>query len=107
MVQANFHKITEHMKLSGNKSIRLLAKALGFSKSAVHHHHQQKVNRRSGILGAEFFETVDEQKWILQFVAATILVFGVVASVGSDRIALLVDFHLPFKNLSSYMLIID
>jgi hypothetical protein len=42
-------------------------------------------------LGADFFETVDGQKWILQFVAATILVFGVVAGVGSDRIALFIS----------------
>ena len=90
MIQSSFHKITDHMKLSGNKSIRLLAKAFGFSKSAVHR-HQQKVNRRSGILGADFFETEDGQKWILQFVAATVLVFGVVASVGSDRIALFIS----------------
>ncbi|NQY74432.1 MAG: hypothetical protein HRT90_06680 [Candidatus Margulisbacteria bacterium] len=90
MIEDSSYKITEQMKSSWHKSVRLLAKSLGFSKSAIHR-HQQKVNRRSGILGADYFETADGQKWILKFVAATILVFGVAASVGSDRIALFIS----------------
>jgi hypothetical protein len=90
MIRNNFYKITEQMKLGGNQSIRFLSELLGFSKSAIHR-YQQKINRRSSILGADFFESRDGQKWILQFVTAAILVFGIIAGVGSDRIALFIS----------------
>jgi len=90
MIKGSLYNITEHMISSSHISIRLLAKSLGLSKSAVHR-HQQKVNRRSAILGADFFETQDGKKWILQFIAASILVFGIMAGTGSDRIELFIS----------------
>ncbi|MDC0534736.1 hypothetical protein OAO18_02890, partial [Francisellaceae bacterium] len=55
------------------------------------HRHKQKVEARSKIEGAHFFETVDGQTWILKFVVASIMIFGILCGVGSDRIALFIS----------------
>jgi len=87
MIKNNHYSITDYINSYGKKPIRYLSKILYFSKSAIHR-HQIKVAKRSAILGAEFFETAKGQQWILHFVAAAILIFGIVAGIGSDRIAL-------------------
>ena len=59
---------------------------LGLSKSSVNR-SQQKISKRSHIDGAIFFETDEGQKWLIKLVVATIFVFGIIAGIGSERIA--------------------
>ena len=87
MIKNYLHKVNNYVEANGKKSVRFLAKQLGYSKSAIHR-HQNKLERRSSILGSEFFETENGQNWIFQFIIASILVFGIICGVGSDRIAL-------------------
>jgi hypothetical protein len=90
MIQNNLCKVTKYLNESAKSSCRSAAKIFGLSKSSVHR-HQQKVEARSEIEGAHFFETVDGQAWILKFVVASIMIFGILCGVGSDRIALFIS----------------
>jgi len=90
MIQNNLCKVTKYLNESAKSSCRSAAKIFGLSKSSVHR-HQQKVEARSEIEGAHFFETVYGQAWILKFVVASIMIFGILCGVGSDRIALFIS----------------
>lgn len=87
MSKNKISKLADYVKNSSTKSCRKLAAAFNTSKSSIHR-RQKKINARSGIAGAAFFETEEGQSWILQLVVATVLVFGIIAGIGADRLAL-------------------
>ena len=87
MIQNQLCKVTKYLNESAKSSCRSAAKIFGLSKSSVNR-HQQKVAARSAISGAPYFETADGQRWILEFEVASIMIFGILCGVGSDRIAL-------------------
>jgi hypothetical protein len=70
----------------GTDTCRSIGSKLGLSKSSVNR-SQQKINNRSDVDGAAFFETKDGQQWLIKMVVATIFVFGIIAGVGAERIA--------------------
>ena len=86
MAVSSLGKLTDFLKNNGEHSCRKLAKIFDTSKSSVHR-KQQKINGRSHIAGADFFETEEGQQWLLRLVVATILVFGIIAGIGAERIA--------------------
>lgn len=87
MSQNIISKIVDHVNKNGSQSCRKLAELFKQSKSSIHR-TQQKVNARSGISGANFFETEEGQHWLLRLVVAVIFIFGITAGIGSERIAL-------------------
>ena len=82
MIIDNIIKIVQF----GKNTCRSIGDKLGLSKSSVNR-SQQKINKRSYIDGATFFETEEGQKWLVKLVVATIFVFGIIAGIGSERIA--------------------
>lgn len=82
MIIDNVIKIAQIVK----DTCRAIGSKLGLSKSSVNR-SQQKINNRSNIDGATFFETAEGQQWLIKLVVATIFVFGIIAGVGSERIA--------------------
>ena len=77
----------EAIKKLGKQSLNSLARLTGASKSSVH--RQQKViAARSHHPGADFFETTPGQAWLHKLFVALILVFGICADVGGDRLSL-------------------
>ncbi len=86
MAVSNLGKLTDYLNNNGKHSCRKLAEIYDTSKSSVHR-KQQKINSRSHIAGAAFFETEEGQQWLLRLVVATILIFGIIAGVGAERIA--------------------
>jgi hypothetical protein len=90
MIQNQLCKVTKYLTESAKSSCRSAAKKFGLSKSSVNR-HQQKVEARSEIRGASYFETEDGQTWILEFVVASIMIFGILCGIGSDRIALFIS----------------
>ena len=82
MIINNIVKIAQF----GKSTCRSIGDKLGLSKSSVNR-SQQKINKRSNIVGATFFETEEGQEWLIELVVATIFIFGIIAGVGSERIA--------------------
>ena len=82
MIINNIVKIAQF----GKSTCRSIGDKLGLSKSSVNR-SQQKINKRSNIVGATFFETEEGQEWLIKLVVATIFIFGIIAGVGSERIA--------------------
>lgn len=82
MIINNIIKIAQF----GKDSCRSIGAKLGLSKSSVNR-SQQKISKRSHIDGATFFETDEGQKWLIKLVVAAIFVFGIIAGIGSERIA--------------------
>lgn len=83
MVKKCLAKLARAAELSCRKA----AEKLDASKSSIHR-HRQKVASRSHQLGAGFFEQPDGMEWLTRLVAATILIFGILCGVGSERLAL-------------------
>ena len=80
-------KLADHIKDVGAQSCRKLAEYFETSKSSVHR-KQQKIKGRANLPGASFFESSEGQKWILRMLVACILIFGIMAGVGAERITL-------------------
>jgi hypothetical protein len=77
----------EIIKEFGEKSLAQLANLTNSSKTSVHR-QIQKINNRSSALGASFFETAEGCKWLTRLVIAALLVFGLQANVGAERLSL-------------------
>ncbi len=86
MPGARCSNLIDLLKSCSTQSCRKLAKQLNRSKSSVQR-EKTKINNRAHFLGAEFFESDDGQQWIQRLVVVTILVFGIIAGVGAERIA--------------------
>lgn len=85
--RSKLHKTCEAIKSHGRKSLSKLAQLTGETKSSVHR-QIKKINSRSKITGAEFFETFDGEMWLRRLVLAATLVFGLQGNIGEDRLAL-------------------
>ena len=80
-------KTYETVKSCGKKSLRKISQITKHSKSSTHR-QIKKIQSRSNILGASFFETADGALWLRRLVFATILVFGLQGNIGEGRISL-------------------
>ena len=87
MTNSCLSNLADHIKVSGKQSYQTIAEIFQTSKSSVHR-RLKKVKNRSDISGASFFESEEGQQWLLRLVVATIFIFGVIAGVGEERIAL-------------------
>jgi hypothetical protein len=74
-----FNSIREH----GNQSVRDLADRTGLSKSSVHR-HLQTMARRDRYPESPLWETEAGRTWLIRFVVATLLVFGLKRGVGAE-----------------------
>ena len=75
------------IKATGQRSLQNLAELTGYSKSSTHR-QLKKIRSRAHIPGSIFFETADGATWLRTLILAVVLVFGLQANVGADRIAL-------------------
>lgn len=80
-------KLYDHCKNLKNSSCRKLSEAFKTSKSSIHR-MKQKIQQRSHITGADFFESEEGQKWLIRLMVACIFVFGIGSTVGADKIAM-------------------
>lgn len=80
-------KTYEVLKNFGEQSLSQLATITGSSKSSVYR-QRKTIKKRATQLGAKFFETEEGFQWLLRFLIATLLVFGLQSNVGADRISL-------------------
>ena len=75
-------KLYDHCKNLKNSSCRKLSEAFKTSKSSIHR-MKQKIQQRSHITGADFFESEEGQKWLIRLMVACIFVFGIGSTVGA------------------------
>jgi AcrR family transcriptional regulator len=67
-------------------SIRAIAKATGFSKSAVHRHHQARASRNQ-YPESELWESLAGGDWLRRLVVASIFIFCFQHGVGSESLS--------------------
>jgi AcrR family transcriptional regulator len=67
-------------------SIRAIAKATGFSKSAVHRHHQARASRNQ-YPESELWESPAGGDWLRRLVVASIFIFCFQHGVGSESLS--------------------
>ncbi|MDE1466070.1 hypothetical protein [Spartinivicinus poritis] len=79
--------LADYVKENTKQSCRKMAAVFQSSKSSIHR-RLQKIKNRSQSPGASFFESEEGQQWMLRLVVAAIFVFGIMAGVGAERIAL-------------------
>ena len=77
----------ETIKKFGKQSLAQLSTLTGDSKTSIYR-QTQKIKNRSSELGSSFFETAEGFKWLTRLVIAALLVFGMQANVGADRLSL-------------------
>ncbi len=80
----------EAIKSHGKKSLAKLSQLTHHSKSSTHR-QIKKINSRSAMVGADFFETTNGARWLRRLVLAATLVFGLQGNIGADRLALFFD----------------
>ncbi len=75
------------IKKHGKKSLAKLAELTDQTKSSIYR-QTKKIDARSEINSADFFETSTGAEWLRHLVFAVTLVFGLQANVGEDRLGL-------------------
>ena len=85
--RSKINKTYAVIKSRGKKSLAKLSQLTGHSKSSTQR-QIKKIKKRSGILGAEFFETEEGSIWLRRLVLAATLVFGLQGNIGAERLAL-------------------
>ena len=66
--------------------MRKLSQATGIPKSSVERHCKALQNRAE-VPAADFWEQETGHAWMRQLVVATLLVFGIKAGVGAERLS--------------------
>jgi hypothetical protein len=80
--QKVFQTSSDHLR----HSVRAIAKATGFSKSAVHRHQQARV-RRNQYPESELWESPAGADWLRRLVVASIFIFCFQHGVGSESLS--------------------
>ena len=87
VLSGNLFSLYDYAKASKHKSFRILASLYHTSPASIFRKFK-KIKSRSHVMGAEFFETVTGQEWLIKMVVACILVFGIICGIGADRLSL-------------------
>lgn len=87
VLSGNLFSLYDYAKAAKHKSFRVLASLYRTSPASIFRKFK-KIKSRSHIMGAEFFETVTGQEWLIKMVVACILVFGIICGIGSERLSL-------------------
>lgn len=87
VLSGNLFSLYDYAKAAKHKSFRVLASLYRTSPASIFRKFK-KIKSRSHVMGAEFFETVTGQEWLIKMVVACILVFGIICGIGSERLSL-------------------
>ena len=79
--------LSDHIIKYGKKSYSTLARQYNTSKSSICRRFK-RITSRADVNGASFFETSEGKAWLKQLVVAAVFIFGIVAGIGAERIAL-------------------